>query len=328
MSKNRHLAPHHKDEFVESVLARVNDSLQPLEEELIRHFEQPRKPTLLVAGPQRSGTTLLMQLLISGFELGYVNNLMARFWEAPYIGVLLAQELSRRQPHQGSDFSSDLGATYGYDGPHEFGFFWQRWLPFGETHQLTEDMLDGFDSKPFLKEIAAMEDAFSLPLVFKNPLAYSLNIPYFAELMPKPLFIVCQRDPLYVAQSTLLSRERYYGDPEAWWSIKPKEYRQLKELSYWEQVVGQVFYTEQRIENSLAALTQRHYIKVNYEDLCADPAHELDRIGQAVAQLGTELDLQPYRPQPFQCQNVRKLDHRDFARLTEAYERYYGTIED
>ena len=47
------------------------------------------RPTLLVAGLPRSGTSLLYQCLASTLDIGYVNNIIARFWKAPVYGIHL-----------------------------------------------------------------------------------------------------------------------------------------------------------------------------------------------------------------------------------------------
>ena len=50
-------------------------------------FENPSpfegRPIIFVMGLPRSGTTPLVQLLVQKFKLGYVTNLVARFWESP-----------------------------------------------------------------------------------------------------------------------------------------------------------------------------------------------------------------------------------------------------
>ena len=119
----------------------LNDALAPLEQALIEEFEAPTEPLVFIVGAPRSGTTLLTQLLISQYEIGYVSNLIARFWKAPYLGLLLAKEI--RDPDRPPDvgFSSDRGFTSGYEGPHEFGYFWRRWFDYQESHSVRAEAI-------------------------------------------------------------------------------------------------------------------------------------------------------------------------------------------
>ena len=82
-------------------------------------------PVTFIVGVQRSGSTFLNQLLINNFHFTYPNNLVARFWDTPFVGVALSKslKLSGEVP-----FVSDLGYTEGINSPHEFGYFWKKWF--------------------------------------------------------------------------------------------------------------------------------------------------------------------------------------------------------
>ncbi len=316
--------PFVKDNSFEAVLADLNEALLASEIKYVSRFDQPVRPLILIAGTQRAGTTLLMQSLITSFKIGYISNLVARFWQAPYIGALLANELRQKQRPQPPDFTSELGTTYGYDGPHEFGYFWQHWFPYNETHQTSGEALRTMNTRLLRQELAAVESVFDCPLTFKNPIVFSLNMTALSSILPTAVFVVCRRQPLYVIQSTLLSRIRYHGQKDKWFSIKPREYTWLKDLPYPDQLAGQAFYTEQRITESLDEIDPMRYVVVEYENLCAAPEAELERIRCLVADAGRELAHTGYKPRPFQCTNVQKVDDEEFERLAAACERFYG----
>jgi len=265
-----------------------------------------------------------MQLLIAYFKVGYISNLTARFWKAPYIGALLMRELRRKQRPQSLDFTSELGTTYGYDGPHEFGYFWQRWFPYNETHQTSDEDLMNINVGLFRQELAAIESVFDAPLAFKNPIVFSLNMVALADILPTAVFLVCHRQPLYVAQSTLLSRLKFHGRKDEWFSIKPNEYTWLKKCLYPEQIAGQIFYTEQRIRESLAKIDSHRWLTIEYGDLCVDPEKELGRIQRIVASGGYDLVPTGYKPDPFQCTDVQRINDEEFDRLKTACEFFYG----
>ena len=82
-----------KVDIQEHVLEIMNKTLLPTEIELIEKFEKPKLPVIFIVGAQRSGTTLLMQLMTQYFELSYPNNFIARYWDSPYIGAILYKNI-------------------------------------------------------------------------------------------------------------------------------------------------------------------------------------------------------------------------------------------
>ena len=323
MEQGKKVAPYFKDAHVETVLAGVNDVLAPLESKLVSKFGHPQYPVILIAGPPRSGTTLVMQLVTACFNVGYISNLTARFWKAPYIGALLAQELRRRQAPQSPNFTSELGATYGYEGPHEFGFFWQRWFPYNETHQTSPEDLKKIDFGLFCQELAAVESVFGAPLAFKNPIVFSLNMQFLAEVLPSAVFVVCRREPIYIAQSLLLSRVKYHGQKDTWFSVKPKEYTWLKNLPYPEQIAGQIYYTEKRIKDSLPSIALHRYLTIEYETLCKDPMREMEHVRELIERNGYKLESTGYVPKRFESTDIQRVDDEEFERLRAALGRFY-----
>jgi hypothetical protein len=317
------ISPYVKDLQVENIFGAVNDHLYDLETQLVSGYTKPQYPTIFICGPPRSGTTLLMQLVIACFKVGYVNNLMARFWKVPYIGAVLAHELRRRQSPRSPEFVSELGTTYGYEGPHEFGFFWQKWFPYNETHQTSEEDLQKQDTNRLLQELAAMESIFDAPLAFKNGIVLSLNIPTLATLFPKAVFLVCQREPVYIAQSILQARIKAHGDKKTWWSVKPQEYTWLKNLPYLEQIAGQVYYTEKRIQESLSNLEAHRFIKLDYREICKNPVQQMERIQTLFEKAGYQLQPTGFRPDTFPNANEQKLPYEEFQRLEGACEQYW-----
>ncbi len=114
-----------KDVGEERFLESFNDFLGSREKEFMKQ-DGPGYPNIFIFGAPRSGTTLLSQVLALCLDIGYIDNLIARFWKAPLQGIRLSKILL--QDLRRTDFSSVHGVTIDLTEPHEFGYFWTRWL--------------------------------------------------------------------------------------------------------------------------------------------------------------------------------------------------------
>ena len=95
-------------------------------------YSVPAGPVFFIVGAPRAGTTLLLQTIINHFAIAYINNLVAKFWEAPVIGAAFSQSiLGTGKPVA---YESSGGFTEGILGPHEFGYFWKRFFHYGESN--------------------------------------------------------------------------------------------------------------------------------------------------------------------------------------------------
>jgi hypothetical protein len=268
-----------------------------------------------------------VQLLITHFEFGYINNVAARFWMAPYLGARLALQLQDFRRVPAVAFSSDLGVTPEYEGPHEFGYFWRRWFEYGDTHELSKTQIEAINTTHLLQELAAIENVFDRPLLFKNASALSLQVGYLATAIPQAVFVHCRRDPAFVSQSLLLSRLKYYGVKEAWFSVKPKEYIWLKERPYAEQIAGQVFFTRRRIERAFTSLDAARHLTIDYETLCQAPETQMERVANMVVRTGYELPHRDFSLPALLSTNEKLIDAGEFRRLKKACRPFFGEPE-
>jgi len=240
----------------------------------------PQLPVVFIVGLPRSGTTPLAQLMIQRFRLGYVSNLIAKFWAAPEVGIALVREISQGAGSFSSLLNSQYGFTEGYEGHHEFGYFWRRWFDFKETHYLDRDAQAQVDVKRLKKSLSVMEKAWQRPLFFKNAAALPLQTAFLANILPTSMFIHIKRDPLDVAASLLKGRRKYMGDETKWFSIKPREYTFLKNKSVPEQIAGQIYYTQKEIDKQLEQVPPHRKFTLMFSDLFPNADYELHRIGR------------------------------------------------
>ena len=319
----RRLDQYRKDPDKEAQLAQMNERLAPLQSQLVAQFHQPQQPLVWIIGAPRSGTTLLSQLLARSDGYSYITNFVARFWKAPYLGAMIQQSIGLETDPSDLGLDSQLGVTSSWSGPHEFGYFWRRWFPFGETHKLTEEQLRKIDSKRLASELAAVESVTHKPLFMKN-LTCGLQALWLAEAFPRSLFVLVRRDPVYNAQSLLRARQELYGDTTTWLSLRPPEYRSLVPLTPVQQVVGQVYFTLRDIQRSLGQLHENNWIEIGYEDLCRQPQELVKSIGEAVEDLGGAAVTNPHHlPARLEDYNQQKVDDQQWQRIEEAVDQFF-----
>ncbi|WP_028573659.1 sulfotransferase [Desulfonatronovibrio hydrogenovorans] len=242
----------------------------------------PQLPVIFIVGLPRSGTTPLAQMMIQRFRLGYASNLIAKFWNAPEFGISLARELSQDPGHESSGLESNYGFTAGYEGHHEFGYFWRRWFDFKENHFLDHEAQSRIDVRGLQKSLAVMENAWKRPLIFKNPAALPLQTEFLANMLSTSFFIYIKRDIESVAVSLFNGRIKYMKDINQWFSIKPKQYSHLKSQDIPEQIAGQIHYTQKELDRQMEMVPAHRKHCLSFSDLCLNPNEELSQIGETI----------------------------------------------
>jgi hypothetical protein len=239
-------------------------------------------PILYVVGVPRSGTTLLSQLISRYLPVGYIDNLIARFWLRPSVGIRLSRAVLGTDARREIRLQSTHGATAGVAGPHEFGYFWRHWLGLDRsaTHKLDPEELARIDATG-LKDALEVEilGSFGAPTVFKNVIC-GLQASFLSGLHPSSVFVMIHRDPVDAAQSILRARQARYGSESKWWSLKPSSYQEIVEIP---DPIGQVARQVRDIHREMTAELRRPGVRalhVDYSRLCEDPAGTLRRIGE------------------------------------------------
>ncbi|MCS4116158.1 sulfotransferase [Salinibacter ruber] len=271
---------HQRNQSLEELLQELNSLLGDAERRVEETFESPRWPVVFILGPPRSGTTLLLQWLAQTGIFGYPTNLISRFYGAPYIGAKIQRLLTDpkfdfndefQDLRQSIDFNSTLGKTQGLLAPNEFWYFWRQFIPNEEPRHLSTEEVEQVDRSGFASSLAALEAALEKPLAMKG-LILQFNLDVLTDIIQNGfIFIKTERKPLYNIQSLLEARKKYYGTKEKWYSVKPKNYNSIKDLSPEEQVAGQVHFTSQSINNQFSNIDDKHKVHVEYESFCENP---------------------------------------------------------
>jgi hypothetical protein len=307
---------------------KIESGLQILNEQLSRLLlnndiegSEPQKPVVFVVGLQRSGTTLLMQLLTQYFNFTFPDNIVARFWRVPYVGVLISKGLKYQLKSQSApNFISDYGVTYDTFGPHEFGYFWKNYFKFESTHYLEIEHLNKVNLSELKRNLFLMEYFGEYPLLFKA-VPLSFNCDFLADTFPNSVFINITRNPLHMATSTYLARIERYGNPNVWWSLKPKQYHDLTKLTPLAQVAGQVKYSLDCIQNGFKSIPLERKFNVTYETLCKNPIKVLEnirkRFGHIVKKSNSNI------PTSFEIRKNAKIESKEIQHL-EKYLKKFG----
>ena len=264
-----------KDEAVERALRELNEILARHEPDVPEDI--PALPHLFVIGLPRSGTTLTHQVLTWSLDVGYVTNLVARFWLAPSAGAVVSRAVLGAT--RDGSFASDYGKSIDPAGGHEFAYFWQHWLGIREVADLVDFAGDSerADWPGAAAAVRRLRAAFDKPLVFKTNYAAQF-LPAFARTFPMPLFVHVRRDPLEVALSILEARRRYYGDVSTWWATYPPEYDELAARPFAEQIAGQVAGLDRAYSAQIAKAPAELTVEFDYVDLCDDPTAVVETI--------------------------------------------------
>ncbi|WP_428261289.1 sulfotransferase family protein [Haliangium sp.] len=256
-----------KDPALEHALATINASLEGV-------LEDPEarvtRPVVLVIGHQRSGTTLVSQLITSALRVGYPSNFVARFWRAPRVGIALQRAMLGAEAWS-SSFTSELGTTSGLLEPHEFSYFWDRWFPDPANPARCAD------GAGFACAVANIEAGFGAPTAFKN-VFNALRVEALAALLPTAVFVRVRRDLVDVAGSTLYARRHRYGTDRAWLGLRPAGCEAVADAPPVQQVAVQIAASEQRMAEGLRSLPAERRIDVAYRDVCTHPAGIIERL--------------------------------------------------
>jgi hypothetical protein len=311
-----------RNDSLEGLLAELNGALGGAESALPLPTE-PQLPTVLVVGPPRSGTTLTMQWLAASGAFAYPSNLLSRFYGSPYLGARIQQlltdprfnykdELSSLTAHREA-FRSELGKTKGPLEPNEFWYFWRRFVPLRDPEPLGDRVVDEVGLRGGL---AALEAAFGLPFATKGIL-FQYDLPRFAAILPRALFVHTVRDRADNARSLLQARIAYWGDAARWFSVRPPGSERLLDATPEVQVAGQILATHRALETDLGSLPPGRSLVIDHEAFCDDPAPTWAALRERLRPLGAEL---PAAPPAAELRRSRPVSAEERARWDAAFD--------
>jgi hypothetical protein len=339
MFQKSHVLEHEKDrspEFkpnpkLDIIINELKKTLKPVQKKINKKCKAPKYPVVVVLGNPRSGVTVLTQILSSTNYFSYPSNFLSRLAYAPWIGAAIQEILFnpsldlngelgdlKQIVRFTSGFNSNLGKTKGALDINEFYHFWRKFFPNYEPCYIPDEALEKVDVDGMRSELASIERVFDKPFLSKGKMM-QFNLAFFAEKMPELFFIHIKRDPSYVMQSVMMSRKKYYGTDQIWWSVKPKEYDYLSEMPPFYQVAGQAFYTVKNIDRGLSMVDETRKMICSYENLCENPNKTFKELQIKFAKHGYPLGNYNLERR-FECQNKLRIPEKEFKALEAAYD--------
>lgn len=232
-------------------------------------FNSNCEPIFIIGAP-RTGSTILFEKLTNELEILYPNNLSWKFYRNFLFSFILSKKVYKDKPH--NCFDSDHGATLGcgWNAPSECGTFWRKWIDIDNKNFYDKDDLTDMQKKEIKNDIFNTINYFDKPILFKN-LVNGQMIRVLIDIFPNAKFIFVKRDMLLTAQSILKAKRKNAMKDNEYWSIKPKNYEELRQIKNpYEQIIKQIYYIEKQIMEDSKLVKDDNFLIVNYENLEED----------------------------------------------------------
>jgi hypothetical protein len=315
---------------LEQLLTELKSLLEPVDGQVSQKFDRPQWPPLFLVGSPRSGTTFIYQLLNATGQFAVPTNLLSRFYYAPYLGAKIQQLLTDKTYDYGDEmgdygghepFKSNLGKTLGPLAPSEFTHFWRRFIPNYDPQYLSPSEESLIDGAGLCSGLAAIESVMQRPLALKA-FIIQYNLPKLHEILEGGIFLRLHRDVTYIMQSLYEARLAFYKTLDIWWSVKPREYSELKLMDPYRQIAGQVFFTEQALERGMAKIPPEIQLSVQYEEVCQDPMGFYRQVKEKYRNAGLELPSEVVLPTAFSPANKNRIPDAELQKLVDAYDSF------
>lgn len=271
LDSHKRLPEFAKNASDEDFILALNESLKELESEQLMLRKSDRSyPTILVVSAPRTGSTLLTQVLASRLNVGYISNLMARFYNTPMVGARLQNLILANKVHELRSYKSKHGVTPDIYEPHEFGYFWSRHLSFGKPFHQPESIsdLNKIDFKNLDLELQGITSSFQKPTVMKCPLGVFFVKQLLEYTNSYVIYLTREFDDLQ--RSILRVRKDRLGSETEWWSIRPSGFEEVLTQSPKEQVAWQINQIESAVEEGIIGHESR-VIKCDYNSFVDEP---------------------------------------------------------
>lgn len=244
-------------------------------------IKKQKFPAIFIIGLPRSGTTFLHQLICKNYDVGYINNLIARFYDKPKIGINLSKKFKLYNLRKDIILKSHYGRSIGIEGPHEFGYFWNNFFRFkkSSSHNLSLNELKKLNNKLLKKKLLEILNSYNGPFIFKN-LTCGFQASFLSKII-KCVFIKINRDKKNVCKSmNSLYFQNEKINKKKILSLRPSNFSRIfnKNIPLKKKIKMQIDFCKKDLENEIKSDQNIKIIDISYEDLVLDKKVELKKI--------------------------------------------------
>lgn len=279
-----------KDDSIEEIFWRLNEAIRGIKLGTSTGVKFP--PLVFIVGVPRSGTTLLSQLFSRFLDVGYIDNVVARFWANPVLGIRMSRAVLEPDSRSRIQLRSTHGTTEGPWGPHEFGYFWREMfgLDRSSTHNLTQRERHEVNEQLLSIRLREIAVEFARPVVFKNSIC-GFQATLVEKCYPNCLFVCTERDDEEVLESIRRTRAERFGSEEVWWSLKPSTFPDISNLKPAErQIRAQIRDCRSEFSDEFARLTTAA-MTVSYGEMRHNPFGVLHHLCDRLTSMGSEITM-------------------------------------
>ncbi len=286
--------------------------LAGLEESIIRKGSRPRWSPIIIIGPPRSGTTLVYQVFTRGLSLSYFCNLAADFHLSPGIVTVVLSHFTKIAPS--AEFISNYGDTIGWNAPSQGRGIWSRWFPHDQSY-VRAGQLSPIQLVETQGTVALVERAFGMPFINKSQ-GHCVRMLPLAEAFPNILFVKVHRNRLQTAQSILYGQKEVFGNSTDWFSVRPKNYNNIRHHDPIKRVCEQIYCLEEDMNSDIGEVGNDRVFEVNYEGFCCNPKKTLKAFVEFYrTRTGIHLHKRAEVPSFFSPSNKMKVSKKEYNAL-------------
>ena len=228
-------------------------------------------PVIFVIGIHRTGSTLVSQVLADSFGFAPLGNFATLFPRSKYlVHLLLKRFYHPGKPRKARKYKSFYGISRGFFSIGDSYEIWDRW--FGKDHYNRPEQISEQKRKKMIEYFRGLQKAWGRPIITKNN-RNTLMLETIYNSIPNVFFVLVNRNPADVIQSTMQASRDFFGTDEIIWGLRddksfdPGNYKDKLD-AYCHQYLD----LEDSIRKELNKLPAEDYTVVQYEDFCEDPA--------------------------------------------------------
>lgn len=233
-----------------------------------KHVPEQLQPIFIIGAP-RSGSTIIYQSITNSLNTVYPNNLTRHFYRNFFSIQLISNYIYKNKPH--NNFNSTYGRTYigGLNAPSEVSGFWYKYLP-QKNEYLSVSEVSSKSMNAIRNTIHSISYQIQAPIIFKNQ-RNTQRLKILASLFPNAKIIIVKRNPANNALSILKAREDFKTPQNEWWSVKPKNHKELEHMPIEERIMNQLYSIEKEIHNSKYLFKKNNIVTIQYDQFCRNP---------------------------------------------------------